>query len=439
MKPTKLLIAAVVLAGLGGLIWWANKHPQEPNATPSTSVKLFAVPDSQLQSVEIQKSGAPPLTLTKESSKWEIISPQKYSTDQDAVQSMLSSLSDVSADSIIEPSPGNLAEFGLADPSVSVTAHEKNGKTVQIAFGMDIPASAQVYARVGKDPKVYAVSSSLKSSFNKDVSDLRDKRLLTFNSSNISLLQIIQPKEQIDFGKMNASDWQMVKPGPYRADNFQVDDLIRKLSDAKMDLSVKPEDAKAAETAFKSGKLVATVKVTDPSGVQSLVVHQNKDDYYARSSTVSGDYKIATDLGQLLVKPADDFRTKKLFDFGFSDTNKLDFHSPSGDKSYVRTGTDWKYSGKNMDAGSVQALVDKLRDLTATAFVTAGFQNQSIGITVVSNDGKRTEHIDIAKVADGYIAKREGQPTLYKLDAKAVNDILEAASGIKPMASGAKK
>jgi hypothetical protein len=439
MKPIKLLIAAIVLAGLAGVIWWANKHPEQPTTPAITSVKLFAVPDAQLQSVEVQRKDAPLLSVTKESSKWEIISPQKYPADQDAVQSMVSSLSDISADSVVESSAGNLAEFGLADPAVSVTAHEKNGKTIQIAFGMDVPASAEVYAKVGTTPKVYEVSSSLKSSFSKDVNDLRDKRMLAFDSAQISLLQLIQPKGQIDFGKLNATDWQMVKPGPYRADNFQVDDLVHKLSDAKMDLSVKPEDAKAAETAFKTGKPVATVKVTDPNGVHSLEVRQNKDDYYAQSNTGLGDYKIASDLGQLLAKSVDDFRTKKLFDFGFSDTRKLDLHSPSGDKTYVRAGADWKYNGKNMDAGSVQALVVKLRDLTATAFVTTGFGNPSIGITVVSNDGKRTEHIDIAKVTDGYIAKREGQPTLYKLDSKAVNDILEAASGIKPMASGTKK
>ena len=27
MKPVRLLLAAIVLAVLGGLIWWTNKHP----------------------------------------------------------------------------------------------------------------------------------------------------------------------------------------------------------------------------------------------------------------------------------------------------------------------------------------------------------------------------------------------------------------------------
>ena len=43
-----------------------------------------------------------------------------------------------------------------------------------------------------------------------------------------------------------------------------------------------------------------------------------------------------------------------------------------------------------MDAGSLQALIDKLRDLTASDFANAGFTTPEIEITVVSNDGKRT-------------------------------------------------
>jgi hypothetical protein len=439
MKLSNLVIAAAVLCGLGGLIWWVNKHPQDKSTPTAASPKLMDVPDAQVQSFDLQKKGSPPLTLTKDKGKWTISAPATYSADQDAVTSLISSLSGVNADSVIEEKPGDVGKYGLADPVLTVTAHEKGGKTDRLFFGDDVPAGSEVYARVGKDPKVYAVSSSLKSSFSKDVNDLRDKRLLTFDSKAVSRVELISAKSDIEFGKVNESDWQIVKPGPYRADSFQVEELMRKLADAKMDLSGKTEDAKAVETAYNGGHVVGTVKVTDASGVQSLEVRQNKDDYYAHSSLVPGAFKIASDLGQLVGKPLDDFRNKKLYDFGYSDTSRIELHLAAGDKTYTHSGTDWKSAGQTVDPGSVQSLIEKLRDLTATGFVTAGFGNPDSAITVVSNDGKRTEKVEFAKAADGYIAQREGQPTLYKLDAKAVNDILEAAKGIKATASGAKK
>jgi hypothetical protein len=439
MGLNKLLIATALLAGLAGLVYWSNKHPKDTATTTPATTKLMDVPEAKIASVEIQKRGNPPVTLAKEGSKWAVTTPANYPADQDAATSLLLSFGGLNADSVVDENPGDLAKFGLTNPSVTVAAHETNGKTDKLILGDDVPTGSTVYAQVPGDKKVYTVSSSLKSSLGKDVNDLRDKRLMRFDPTQVSRVELAEPKADIEFGKVNQSDWQIVKPQPYRADSFQVEDLLRKLADAKMDLTVKPEDSSKAEAAFNSGKPVAVAKVTDAGGVQTLDVRQNKDDYYAKSGSVPGVFKMTADLGKAVGKPLDDYRNKKLFDFGFSDLNKLQIDQKSGSKTYLRSGTDWKMGSQTMDAGSVQSVIDKLRDLAATDFVPAGFNAADVTITAVSNDNKRTEKVELSKTADGYIARREGQPTLYKLDSKSVNDILEAATGIKATASGTKK
>jgi hypothetical protein len=147
---------------------------------------------------------------------------------------------------------------------------------------------------------------------------------------------------------------------------------------------------------------------------------------------------VSSDLGKELEKSIDDFRNKKIFDFGFNDPNKIEIQQGASDKTLIRSGTDWKLNGRTMDAGNVQALIDKLRDLSAAKFVTSGFTTPAVTITITSNDGKRVEKAEFAKIADGYIARRENEPALYQLDAKSINDILEADSAIKPAASGKK-
>ena len=84
----------------------------------------------------------------------------------------------------------------------------------------------------------------VKSSFDKSVNDLRDKRLLTFNSEKLTSLELTTKKSDLTFGKNNQGDWQIVKPGPYRADSFQVEELVRKLGDARMDLTGAAADEK---------------------------------------------------------------------------------------------------------------------------------------------------------------------------------------------------
>jgi hypothetical protein len=436
MKPRNLLIAAVLLAALSGVVWWAKKHPQ-PSATSSstsTSPKLADIPDAQIQSIDLKKRDGSAVDLARKDGKWVITAPESYPADQDAASSVASALSPLTADSIVDDNPADLAKYGLKSPSLTVTVHEKNGKSPELLFGDDVPAGSLVYARLESSPKVYAVSSSVKTSFDKSVNDLRDKRLLTFDSNKLTRADLISAKSDIEFGKNNQGDWEILKPQPYRADSFQVEELLRKLTDAKMDLSGSADDAKKAASAFAAGQQVATVKVTDASGTQTLDVRKNKDDYYARSSVVKGTYKVSSDLGKELEKPLDDFRNKKIFDFGFSDPTKIEVQQGTNAKTLTRSGTDWKINGKTMDPGTVQAFIDKLRDLSATKFVTSGFTTPELSVAVTSNDGKRFEKAEFAKTADGYIARRENEPALYQLDAKSVNDLLDASKAIKPAA-----
>ncbi|MBV9500358.1 MAG: DUF4340 domain-containing protein [Acidobacteriaceae bacterium] len=440
MKPRNLLIAAIVLVILCGAVWWSRKHPQASptGSSATTSPKLVDVPEAQVQSLDLTKKGGTSLDLQRQNGKWAITSPEALPADQDAVTSMLSSLSPVTADSVVEANPKDIGQYGLNSPSLTVAIHEKSGKTDTLLFGDDVPAGSLVYARLNADPKVYVVSSSVKSSFDKSPNDLRDKRLLTFDSNSLTRIELVSANEDIEFGKNNRNEWQIVKPQPCRADNFQVEELLRKLTDAKMDLSGSAEDQKKADASFASGQRVATVKVTDGSGTQTLEVQKNKDDYYAKSSVVKGDYKLSSDLGKELEKPLDDFRNKKIFDFGFSDPNRIEIQQGSSGKTLVRSGTDWKLNGKTMDSGSVQALIDKLRDLSAAKFVPSGFTTPALTIGVTSDDGKRVEKAEFAKVGDSYIARRVNDAAVYQLDVKSINDILVTNNAIKPAASGKK-
>src|SRR5262249_15211670 len=152
------------------------------------------------------------------------------------------------------------------------------------------------------------------------------------------------------------------KPKPLRADGSQVEELVRKLKDAKMDTSVSDEDAKKHAAAFNSGAKVATAAVTDAAGSQNLEIRKDKDkNYYAKSSVVEGIFKIANDLGEAVDKSADDFRNKKVLDFGFSDPTKVEIKGVT----YTKSGEKWMSGSKTMDNTSVQTLIDKLRDLSA--------------------------------------------------------------------------
>jgi hypothetical protein len=436
MKPQGLLIAVALLAVLGGGIWYSNKQQAaSASKTPATNeTKILSIPEDQVQDIKIQHANGDAVELSKASGKWRLVQPKDLGADPDASSSLVSALTSVTADKTIEDKATDFAPYGLAAPALHVTIGRKDGKTNEILVGDDTPNNSGAYAKLPNDPHVYTVFSFVKTSLDKSLNDLRDKRLLAFDSDKLTRVELTAKGQSIEFGKNGQNEWEILKPRPLRADSSTVDSLVSKLKDAKMDATISPDDAKKAAAGFASGTKVATVAVTDSSGAQSLEVRKDKDkNYYAKSSAVDGIYKITSDVGDALDKGLDDFRNKKLFDFGFSDPTKLEVNGAV----YTKSGDKWMSGAKTMDNTSVQNLIDKLRDLSATKFAEKGGGDQVFDATVTSNSGKRVEKVTISKQGDQYFAKRESEPSIYIVDAKAVDDLKAAASAVKEQAPSA--
>jgi hypothetical protein len=438
MKNSGLLIAAVVLAALSGALYWSNRHPASENtakASVDTPPKILSLKQEDISKIQIQKKGGEELVLAKgDAGKWQITAPKPLGADQEAVSSLLYTVSSLNSDRLVEDKAADLSQYGLAQPSLELDVTTKDAKPQKLLLGDDTPAGSAVFAKLDGDPRVFTIASYNKTSIDKTANDLRDKRLLTVDFDKLSQIELVSKKQNIEFGR-NKQEWQIVKPRPLRADNFQVEEIVRKLRDAKMEATSTDADAKKAAAAFASGTQVATAKVTDTASAQELQVRKNKDDYYAKSSVVPGIYKVPSDLGKDLDKNVADFRSKKLFDFGFDEPSKVEVHD--GAKAYFLTkgGQDWwSADSKKMDPSSVQSLIDKIRELSASKFPESGFTSPALEVTVTSNDGKRVEKVLISKSGDNYIARRENEPALYQLDSSAVTGLQKFAADLKPAA-----
>ncbi len=437
MKLRGLVVAAIVLAGLSGTLYWSNRHKPADTSAASADAppKILAVNEGDITKFDLKKNGAEQVSVERNAAgQWHITAPMPLAADQSAVSSLLGTFSSLNSERVVEEKASSLAPYGLETPNLEVDLTEKANKTQKLLLGDDTPAGSGMYAKLDGDARVFTIPKFDKTSIDKTANDLRDKRLLTLNPDKISEVDLVAKKQEIAFGR-NKDEWQIVKPQPLRADSSQVDDLVRALTDAKMELGAS-DDAKKNGSLFVTATPVATAKVTAESGTQELQVRKIKDGYYAKSSAVEGVYKVPSTLGQAVDKSLDDFRNKKLFDLGSDDPSKIEIRTGSKTHFLTKGGEDWwSGSAKKMDAASVDDLLEKIRDLSADKFVDSGFTESQIDLTVTSNNAKRVEKVAIAKAGDKYVAKRENDSTLYQLDSKAVDDLTKAADDLKPAAA----
>ncbi|MGD0499778.1 MAG: DUF4340 domain-containing protein [Bryobacteraceae bacterium] len=427
MKPKGLFVAVALLAALGGAIWWSNKK-QAAKPAASAAATVLSIPDDQFQDIQIKSLTGMAIDLRKANGAWTMTQPKPLAADQDAVSSLVSTLSSATADKKVEDKATDLHPYGLDIPTLDITITKKDGKTAELLVGDNTLDSSGAYAKLANEARVFTVSSATKTSLDKTPDDLRDKRLLTFDSDKLTRVELQAKGQTIEFGKNGQNEWQIVKPRPLRADSSQVSSLVDKLKDGKLDTTeLEADAAKKFATAAKVG----TATVTDAGGSQTLEIRKNKDNnYYAKSSAVEGIWKTASDTGQALEKGLDDFRNKKLFDFGFNDPTKIELKNAT----YAKSGDKWLAGAKTMDSESVQTLVDQLRDLSATKFADKGGGEEVFTATVTSSEGKRVEKVSISKQGTQYFAKRENEPSIYELDAKTVEGLQKAAGAVKEMA-----
>src|SRR3984957_15744342 len=203
MKIHSLTVAALVLFILSGVLYWSGHHkPADDSAKISadTAPPILKLDENSITQLALKKKDAEPIVLTKSTSgDWQITGPRSLRADQSAVTGLASTLSSLNSERVIEEKASDLQTFGLDQPILEVALTEKDNKTQKLLLGDDTPAGGAVYAMLAGDPRLFTVVSYTKTSLDKTLNDLRDKRLLPVNSEKISRIELVRKNGSIEF------------------------------------------------------------------------------------------------------------------------------------------------------------------------------------------------------------------------------------------------
>lgn len=443
MKPVRLAIAAALLAALGGALWWSNKDEKAKEGQPAKDAppRILAIPADTVKEIDIQHRGEGAIHIVlAEKGKWQITQPMPYPADPVALTAITSQTAKLDSERLVDANNNEWASYGLEPALISVAITNKEGKKFTLMVGEPTPTGNAVYARLGGDPRLFTMPSFSKSAFDKQLKDLRDRRVFDIAPEHLSKFEVSDGKLTYSFRKLDENTWRIDKPSVMRADYLQVEELINKLKALNIDLDAPAKDADAQ---FAAGTLVTSVNLVDEGGAKSIQVRKNKDNYFAKSSLVPGTVRLTKAGADGMMKPLGDFRNKKLFDFGFNDPTRIEFTDMGKQSVFDKSGEKWTSGGKTprtFDGTSVQAFVDKLRDLSAAKFVeTAPAAPPVVTVNITSNAGKRIEKLEIVPSGTNFVGRHDGDTSLYEIDANMVKDLRQAASDVREEQAAKKK
>ena len=437
MKFRGLLASVVVLAALGGVLYWSQHHvpAKNPDKTAEPEVPpIIQVNGANVTGMTLAEKGSAPITLVaSQPGHWQITTPIEWPADQPTISGILNDLTNFRAQRIISDRASDLAQYGLAEPALTFDITEKGNKTTRLIIGNRTPTGEGAYAMVAGDAHVYTIPDFLLASFNKPLDELRDKRLLPFNVASVSEVRLARRDETVVIDR-KGTGWQIEKPAVYRTKTTSVDSLVRNLINAKFDPSATQAQAEAG---WAKAAPVVNIGVTanegDKTKTDTLDVREGAgDEYYGKSSEFPGVWNLDASIKNAASQKLDDLRNKQLLDLGFDEPLNINYHSPTANLTLVRSNQDWYQDGKKLDPTSAEGLISALRSLAASGFVTSGFTKPDTDLTVVSQDGKLIEKVQFEHTKGGAIAKREDGPSLYSLDSETMSLLDRAASDVKP-------
>src|SRR5207247_4795367 len=124
--------------------------------------------------------------------------PACRQADTNEWESLASSIPQIDRNDTVAQNAQDLSSFGLKEPPVKVSAKLKDGKTLEILFGSENPKKTYNYAKLANNNDVFLTGSNWSRTFTKTTSDVRNKKLLEFESDDVDGVKIADNAKEIE-------------------------------------------------------------------------------------------------------------------------------------------------------------------------------------------------------------------------------------------------
>jgi hypothetical protein len=437
------LALTLVLAGLGGYIYFVTWKTPEGNTTGKKQEKVFAsLQADKIEELTITSAAGDATTLKKEGGSWQITQPVTAKADESEVSGITSALTSIEVVRVIDENPASLNDYGLSNPRIEIDFKASGDKEPRkLLIGEKSPTGGDLFAKRNDEKKVFLIPAFQETTFNRKTFDLREKVLLKFDREKVDSLDVTAGGKTLAVAK-DGGEWKITKPLATRADFGSVESLVGRLQTVQMKSIVTNEATPAELKKYGLDKPEATINLNAGSARATLIVGGKAEDntLYARDASKPAVMTVESALLDDLKKGADDYRRKDLFEFRPFNVNHieitrngqtvvLDRVKGQGDNAPDK----WRRVSPNpgdADKDKMDGLLSKLSNMRATSFVDStaktGLDKPAMTVSVKFDDGKKEEKVTFGQAGSDVFALRPGEPGAAKADAADFNDAIKS-------------
>jgi hypothetical protein len=292
VKPRNTLVLLLVLLALGAYLWFVERPSQEREAEAK---KLVALKKDDVTGITLTYPDRT-IALTKnEQGHWRLTKPVEADADDPVVSNMLVAIEQADVSRTLEDVGDKLASYGLAPPEATVDLTLKDGKPFpSLKVGKTTQVGSAAYIQKDDDPKVYIGTMAFQSAMKKQVKDVRDKSLVTFEDQDVKKFEIEKAGTKIVAERGDGDTWKITAPGEYPADSAEIRAFLASLRGLRVDEFVDDAPADLAKYGLTEPQLRVAVWIGKDAAQKTLLLgsfkdeEANKKSIYAKRAELPG-------------------------------------------------------------------------------------------------------------------------------------------------------
>lgn len=381
-----LLVLLVLGLGLGAYIYFVESK-RDLTDPAEKKEKVFSVEAGKIEEIRLTGTSGDVTTLKKSGTDWQIVAPIAVAADQAAVESLIASLETVEMQKTLEENPKSVSAFGLEPARLSVAFKASGDSALRsLQIGNKTPVGTDLYARVEGQPKLFLISASLDSTFDRSTFDMRDKTVLKFPRGDVDAVALGPARAPALTLARTDNTWRLTSPVAARADWTPVDTLINRVANTRMMALVpttgtEPTPAELKKFGLDAPQVAATFGAGSTKATLALGAKKDDGSVYARDLSRPIIFTVEASLVDELKKGPDDLRVKDVFEFKPYSIQNLSVTRGPTTESFAKTSTPakdaapatdvWKQTqpqAKDVNQTAMADLLNTFSTIRATSF-----------------------------------------------------------------------
>ena len=371
-------MAAITLGVFAYLRFVEMKQPSTEEAKrQAQSVVKFE--RNKINGIIIQ-NGDEKIEMRRRDNRWRLETPIKDQTDSSLIENLLSDLENWQRDETIsakeiEVDKNKLTEYGLNKPKLRLKLLGQD-RPPEILFGKDAALEGKMYVRFENSKETFLAGQSVKKDIDKKPEEFRDRKLTDLITAQVSRIILKTPAGEMELQK-KGDHWEIVKPLRARGDDQKINDLIAKITTARIQQFVADDhgDLRPYGLAEPRGAITLFTQADKPGQLLQIggIPEKEKDQTYVRFALRGFVYTVPKKIEEILNTKPDDLRDRHLVRIDTNVLDRITIEAPGKGKVVLaRKDENWTIANRQntpANSGEVRRFIDTLQNERVTKFV----------------------------------------------------------------------